>query len=260
MLRMNSVTDQRQIARKVFTQSSESYAARKAKVDRVSHEAMVRLSGVKPTDSVLELACGPAFVGLLFAEKGQSVVGIDLAQLEKAAKLRNERGVNNLSLIDGDVNSLPLTEGSFNVVACHKAFHHFSRPTHVLQEIRRILPSHGKLVLGDSLSSEDPAKNALHNEIEKLRDPSHVKMYALAELQAAVSLSGFKVERYEVFEDERDFDWWMSVINPPAEIVEQIKSRLIRSLPNDGTGLGLRLKGERLWLKRRSVVIAAVKT
>jgi len=257
---MNFVTDQRQIARKVFTRSSESYATRKGRADRVSHEAMVRLSDVKSSDTVLEGACGPAFVGLLFAEKAQNVVGLDFAQIEKAAKLKDERGVSNLSIVEGDVNSLPFTKDSFDLVACHKAFHHFSRPTYILREIRRVLHSNGRLVLGDSLSSEDPAKSALHNEIEKLRDPSHVKMYAQTELQALLSSSGFKIERHEVFEDERDFDWWMSVINPPPEVVKQIRSRLLESLPNDGTGLGARVDGQALWLKRRSIVIAALRT
>ena len=257
---MNPVTDQRRVVRDVFTRSTDSYADRKGKVDHVSHEAMVRLSGVKTTDTVLEAACGPAFVGLLFAKKAKRVVGVDLAQLEKAAKLRNDRRVNKMSLVEGDVHSLPFKENSFNIVACHKAFHHFARPGYVLQEIRQVLRSNGRLMLGDSLSSENPAKSAVHNEIENLRDPSHVKMYSLTELQALISSSGFEILRSEVFEDERDFEWWMSVINPSPETVEEIKDRLIRNMPNDGTGLGLRLEGETLWLKRRNAVIAAVKT
>lgn len=136
---MNAVPDQRQIARKVFTRSAESYATRKQTVDRVSHETMVRLSGVRSKDTVLEVACGPGFVSLLFAGKAKNVVGIDLAQLEKAKKLRDERGVVNFNLVEGDVDNLPFPASSFDLVACHKAFHHFSKPTHVLQEIHRVL-------------------------------------------------------------------------------------------------------------------------
>lgn len=257
---MSHVADQRQIVRDVFTRSSDSYVVRKANVDQASHEAMVRLSGVKSSDPVLEVACGPAFVGLLFAEKARSVVGVDLAQLDKATTLKTRRDVKNLSLVEGDVNSLPFASESFNVVACHKAFHHFSKPAHVLQEIHRVLSTRGRLVLGDSLSSDDPAKSALHNEIERLRDPSHVKMYSSAELQSFVSCAGFQIERYERLEDERGFDWWMSVISPPANIVKQIRSKLIESMPGDRTGLGLRLGGGQLWMKRRSIVLAASKT
>jgi len=256
---MSHVADHRQIVRDVFTRSSNSYVARKESVDQASHEAMVRLSGVRSTDAVLEVACGPAFVGLLFAEKARIVVGIDLAQLEKAATLKTSRGVRNLSLVEGDVDSLPFSSESFNVVACHKAFHHLSRPGRVLQEIHRVLSTRGRLVLGDSLSSDDPAKSELHNEIERLRDPSHVKMYVLAELRNFLSSAGFEIEQYERLEDEREFDWWMSVISPPANIVEQIRTKLIESMPGDATGLWLRLDGGKLLMKRRSIVLVASK-
>jgi len=221
---------------------------------------MVRLSGVRSTDAVLEVACGPAFVGLLFANKARSVVGVDLAQLDEALRLRNERHVGNLSLVEGDVGSIPIADGCFDIVACHKAFHHFSKPTQVLLEVRRVLSAQGRLVLGDSLSSEDPAKRALHNQLERLRDPSHVQMYALSDLQRLITSAGFRIGSCETFEDERDFDWWMSVINPPASIAAQIKDTLIEGMSADSTGLQPHLEGDRLWLRRRNAVIAAIKT
>jgi ubiquinone/menaquinone biosynthesis C-methylase UbiE len=256
---LESVTYQKRTARDVFTRSTESYATRKAKVDRQSHETMIWLSQVEASDSVLEIACGPAFVSLRFAEKAKSVVGIDLAQLGRAARIRNERGLRNLSFIEGDVESLPFQSGSFQIVACHKALHHFSRPKRVLLEVRQVLTEDGELVLGDSLSSDEPEKNALLNEIERLRDPSHVKMYGLKELTSLVSLAGFKIERYEVLEDEREFGWWMSVIQPPPEVVTEIRKRISQAIQNDGTGLHVRLEGEKLWMRRRSVVLVASK-
>lgn len=115
-------------------------------------------------------------------------------------------------------------------------------------------------MLGDSLSSDDQAKNTLHNEIEMMRDPSHVKMYGLAELQDLVSSSGFKIESYEIFEDRRDFDWWMSVIIPPRDVAKQIRSKLIDSMRDDRMDLDPQLDGKRLSMKRRSVVLAAAGT
>jgi ubiquinone/menaquinone biosynthesis C-methylase UbiE len=221
---------------------------------------MIHLSQVKLRDSVLELACGPAFVSQLFAEKAKSVVGIDLAQLGKALQVRNERGIQNLAFIAGDVENLPFRTGSFQIVACHKAFHHFSSPTHVLLEARRVLDLNGELVLGDSLSSDEQEKNAAHNEIERLRDPSHVKMYGLKELKRLVTSAEFKIERYEVLEDQREFDWWMSVIEPPPEVVAEVRKRITQTIENDGTGLHVRIEGDQLWMTRRSVVLVASKT
>jgi len=67
----------------------------------------------------------------------------------------------------------------------------------------------------------------------------------------------WKLQRF--LEDERDFDWWMSVITPPADLVAQVRRRLVEMIPNDGTGLGVRLEDGKLIMKRRNVIIASVK-
>lgn len=252
---------QKEQVKKVFTQSAESYVKHKADADRVSHETMIRLSRVQPSDRVLDMACGPGLVTLLFAERAQEVIGLDLthALLEKARQQQRERGLKNVQFIEGDAEHLPCPDGSFTLVASHKALHHFSNPHKILTEAYRVLRPGGRLLLGDTISSDDASKNRLHNELEQWRDPSHVKMYGLRELKELVSSAGFQVKECEALEDERTFDWWMSVITPSPAIIDKIKRTLTESIPHDKTGLAPRLDGEVLWLRRRAVVLAAAK-
>lgn len=253
--------DQKAQAREVFTQSAESFTALKASADRASHEAMLRFSQVQPSDRVLEVACGPGFVALLFAERAREVVGLDLTEalLEKARRRQQERGLQNVQFVAGDAEQLPFPDGSFSIVACHKAFHHFTHPERVLREIYRVLVPGGRLVLGDTISSDDPQKNALHNHIERLRDPSHVKMYGLSELKSLISSSGFTITAHQVLEDERSFSWWMSVITPPPEVIAQIRQIMTESIPDDRTGLRVRLENGELFYQRRNLIVVAVK-
>jgi ubiquinone/menaquinone biosynthesis C-methylase UbiE len=254
-------TEQKERVRSVFTQSADSYVQHKGDADRASHEAMLRLSRVQPSDRVLDIGCGPGFVTLLFAERAQEVIGLDLtpALLERARQRQEKRGLKNVHFIEGDAERLPFPDDSFTLVVSHKALHHFANPQRILAEAYRVLKPHGRLLLGDTISSDDSVKSNVHNEIERLRDPSHVKMYGLRELKELVSSAGFRVTECEVLEDERTFDWWMSVITPPPEVIARIRQTLLESLLDDKTSLAPRLDGERLWLKRRAVVLAAVR-
>jgi ubiquinone/menaquinone biosynthesis C-methylase UbiE len=253
--------NQKEQVQKVFTESAQKFTALKASADRASHEAMVRLAKPQPSDRVLEIACGPGFVALLFAERAREVVGLDLTAtlLEKARQRQHERGLKNIQFIQGDAEQMPFPDGSFSIVACHKAFHHFPHPEQVLREIYRVLSPGGRLVLGDTISSDDPQKNALHNHIERLRDPSHVKMYGLAELQSLISSAGFTGTGHEIFEDQRSLSWWMSVITPAPEIIAQIRQIMIDSIPEDRTDLRVRLENDELFYQRRNLLLAAVK-
>ncbi|MCL6641758.1 MAG: methyltransferase domain-containing protein [Candidatus Bipolaricaulota bacterium] len=253
--------NQKEQVQRVFTESAQKFTTLKASADRTSHTAMIRLANPQPRDRVLEIACGPGFVALLFAEHVREVVGLDLTEalLEQARQRQRELGLHNVQFVQGDAEQLPFPDGAFTIVACHKAFHHFPNPQRVLEESARVLEQGGRLVLGDTLSSDDPDKNALHNSLERLRDPSHVKMYGLNELTALLRDAGFLVKEHEIFEDERTLSWWMSVITPPPEIIAQIKQILIESIPEDRTGLQVRVENDEVFYRRRNLILVAVK-
>ncbi len=253
---------QKEQVRNVFTHQADSYAANKPAMDRVSYEWMLKLSWVQPSDRVLDVATGPGFIALLFAEHAQYVTGMDLtrALLEKAKGFQRERGLANVNFLEGDVEFLPFAEGTFNLVTCHKAFHHFPRPEQVLRELHRVLKKGGRLVLGDTLSSEDPKKSELHNRLERMRDSSHVKMYPLSRLQLMIERAGFKIEDVAKFHDERDFETWMKTITPPQEIIEKIRHIMLDSVEEDRTGQRLRVEDGKLYYTRFSAVVAALKS
>jgi ubiquinone/menaquinone biosynthesis C-methylase UbiE len=230
-------------------------------MDRVSYDWMLKLGRVQPHDRVLDVATGPGFIALLFAEHAQHVTGIDLtrALLTKAKAFQHERGIKNVNFLEGDGEFLPFAEGTFDLVTCHKAFHHFPRPERVLAEIYRVLKSGGRLVLGDTLSSEDLEKSELHNRLERMRDASHVKMYPLSELRKLIEGAGFEIEDVAQFHDERTFETWMTTITPPAKIIEKIKKIMLESVEDDRTGQRLRVQNGTLYYTRFAAVVSALK-
>ena len=252
---------QKEIVKRTFTQAADSYASRKGAADRVSHEYMLKLSHVKPTDRILDVATGPGYVAMLFAEKANEVVGVDLtpAFVAKAQAASAERGFKNISFREGDVEKLPFANETFDIVTCHKALHHFPSAAKALQEMHRVLKRGGRLVIGDTRSSDDPETARRHNELEKLRDPSHVEMYGPKKLRALLESAGFRIEQFEEFHDEKDMDWWQQVMPAPEPIYQEIRENFIASIPSNTLELSVRVEGDKVFFTRRHVVVAAVK-
>ena len=252
---------QKEIVKQTFTQAADSYASRKGAADRVSHEYMLKLSRVKPTDRVLDVATGPGYIAMLFAERAKEVVGVDLtpAFVAKAQAGSVEKGLKNVSFREGDVEKLPFADETFDIVTCHKALHHFPTASKALHEMYRVLKRGGRLVLGDTRSSDNPETARRHNELEKLRDPSHVEMSGPKKLRTLIEGVGFRIEKLEEFHDEKDMDWWQQVMPAPEPIYREIREKFIASIPSNTLELNVRVEGDKVFFRRRHVVVAAVK-
>jgi SAM-dependent methyltransferase len=139
--------------------------------------------------------------------------------LERARALAAEKGVSNVSWRQGDVTALPYDDGSFTIVVTRFAFHHFLEPLAVLREMVRVCAPAGRIVVVDTFASEDPAKAAEFNRLEKLRDPSHARNLTLTELKELFRTVGLP-------EPQMTY-----------ELRSEVGSLLARSFPNPGDDL-----------------------
>lgn len=135
---------------------------------------------------VLDVACGPAFMTLVFAAHCRAVTGFDaidrflaLARTETAG-----RGLANVHFDHGDAEHLPYADGSFDRVLCRAAFHHRLHPAQVLAEMNRGLRPARRLLVLDMLTADDDGQAVYHNRIERLCDPTHTRALAARELDA----------------------------------------------------------------------------
>jgi SAM-dependent methyltransferase len=152
----------------------------------------------------------------------RQATGIDVtpAMLERARALAAEKGVSNVSWRQGDVTALPYDGGSFTIVVTRFAFHHFLEPLAVLREMVRVCARAGRIVVVDTFASEDPAKAAEFNRLEKLRDPSHARNLTLTELKGLFRTVGLPEPQMTSY-----------------ELRSEVGSLLARSFPNPGDDL-----------------------
>ena len=128
-------------------------------------------------DTVLDVACGGGIVVCAFAPHVRHATGIDMtpAMLDQSRKLAARKQLTNVTWMNGDVTTLPFPDASFSIVTTRFSFHHFLDPFTVMKEMVRVCAPGGRIVVVDMFCSEDAAKAARWNLLEKLRDPSHVR-------------------------------------------------------------------------------------
>jgi ubiquinone/menaquinone biosynthesis C-methylase UbiE len=101
-------------------------------------------AGVAAGADVLDVATGPGYVAARAAERGASVVGIDIAeQMLALARRLHPR----LEFRHGDAEALPFEDASFDAVVANFLLLHVGRPEQVATEFARLLRPGGSVAL-----------------------------------------------------------------------------------------------------------------
>ena len=173
-------------ARRVQAQFGASAAAYVASPLHAAGEDLERLlawGAARRADRVLDVATGGGHTALAFSGIVRRIVAYDLTEpMLKAARAHvRSRGAANIDFVAGDADALPFRDESFDVVTCRTAAHHFADVAAAVRQIHRVLRPGGSLLLQDILGHDDAAANAFILEVEKRRDPSHVRSYRAAQ-------------------------------------------------------------------------------
>ncbi|RLG22566.1 hypothetical protein DRN77_05950 [Methanosarcinales archaeon] len=251
----------KQSARDRFGRRSDAYSKSGILSNKDHLNLIIDLASPEESDSVLDIATGNGFLAFEFAEKVSRVIGCDMTEdmLDIAESIRKERKLDNVAFEVMDAESLRFEDGSFDIVSCRFAFHHFTNPKKVISEMVRVCRNGGKIVLVDGLSSEDPVKSEYHNRIEQIRDPSHVRLYSRSELIKMLQDAGLRITHAREWDADFYFDEWIAIADPGEEIAEQVRSMMINSIEDDKTGLNVRFKDDKMLFTYSTVILVAEK-
>jgi SAM-dependent methyltransferase len=229
-----------------FTRQAEPFSTAPPITDETALRLVVEATAAGPQDEVLDVACGPGIVVCAFARTVRHATGIDItpAMIERAQALAAERALENVTWRVGDVEPLPFADASFSIVVSRLAFHHLERPGAVLSEMRRVCRGGGIVAVVDIAAPADPDKARALDRMERLRDPSHVRMLPQAELESLFSAAGFVDVRTSHYDLSLDLDTWLARSFPAQDDVAEIRRLFNSSLEDDGLGVGTRRVGE----------------
>jgi len=159
---------------------------------------------------VLDVATGGGHTALAFAAVARRVVACDLTEpmLRAARGFLRDRGVDGAAFVAGDVERLPFRDAAFPVVTCRIAPHHFADPAAAVREIARVLGPGGSFLVQDILGHDEADVAAFITEVERRRDPSHVRAYRAREWKAMLKGAGLTVIDEDVVSKVRAWDDW----------------------------------------------------
>ena len=140
--------------------------------------------------SALDVATGGGHVARRFREAGIEVVTCDPSP-----------GMHPDVICRAE--DLPFAGGSFDVVACRTAAHHFEDVAASVAEMARV--AREQVLLVDTVNMGEDAERA-----ETLRDPSHVRNYTEAEWLELVDQAGLRVVETKTFQHSFDLQAWLA--------------------------------------------------
>lgn len=159
-----------------------------------------------PGVQVLDVATGGGHVARRLREAGCEVVSVDPAPgMQPTVVARAE--------------DIPFADGSFDVVACRIAPHHFDDVRAAVAEMARV--SRSLVVVEDNLFTSEEFEVA-----EKLHDPTHVRCYTEDEWRSFFDAAGLDIEQREVFVRRQDVEAWLARTETPAADAERARDLL----------------------------------
>ncbi|MEM8834576.1 MAG: bifunctional demethylmenaquinone methyltransferase/2-methoxy-6-polyprenyl-1,4-benzoquinol methylase UbiE [Planctomycetota bacterium] len=122
--------------------------------DQAWRKAAVRLADVRPTDEVLDMACGTGDLTRAFADAGaKRVVGgdftapmLDIARTKRLGPAR-EPDRANIEYVLADAMNLPFEDDSFDVLSIAFGIRNVAEPDKAFAEFKRVLRPGGRLIV-----------------------------------------------------------------------------------------------------------------
>lgn len=236
---MNERSEQQQkdLIRDRFTRTVTPFADYAVSYRAQFADKLARLVSAKPTDHVVDLACGPGTLALQFARQVRWVCGVDLtpAMLDRARRTAQADELCNLAFSIGDAQSLPIAGGSLDIAVTSYSLHHMSDPARTIGEMARVVKRGGRVGVIDILVPDDPARAAIANRIEIVRDASHTRSLGRRDFEKMFQAAGLRVLSSEVHELPRMFDHWMHVAGWTRSDAAYIETRrlMVATMPDD---------------------------
>lgn len=197
---------------------------------------------------VLDVATGGGHTALAFAGVARRVVACDLTEpmLQAARAFVRSREVSNVAWVAGDVEALPFGDGAFDAVTCRIAPHHFADVPAALRQVARVLRAGGAFLVQDILGHDDREAAAFILEVERRRDPSHVRAYRAAEWHAFLTEAGFRVREEAVVTKVREWADWTGRMRLPAAATRDLEAFVRRAPARCRAAFDFVLDGERV--------------
>jgi ubiquinone/menaquinone biosynthesis C-methylase UbiE len=195
-----------------FDEHASAYV--ESRVHRAGDDLKQLATWCRGADAALDVATGAGHTAGAVRDQGVStVVATDAAPSMVRTAVEEFPGV--LGVV-ADAERLPFASGAFDAVTCRIAAHHFPDPAAFVSEVARVTAPGGTFAFEDNVAPNDDELGAFLNEVERLRDPTHVKSHAVSTWKRWLREAGFELEESLVVSKSIDYRDWVEQLDTPA--------------------------------------------
>lgn len=208
--------------------SARAQAFRESDVHRAGADLDLLVEWAAGARTALDVATGGGHVARRLREAGLEVVSCDPAPgMEPDVVCHAE--------------DMPFSDGSFDVVVCRRAAHHFGDVAAAVGEMARV--SRRLVLVEDLLYDGEPAEEA-----HRIRDPSHVRSYSEAEWRALFESAGLEAEAVELFPGRAiPYGPWLDRVGCTGEEAGRVPELLGERVEGDTVRMpGIAIRGRKI--------------
>ena len=155
---------------------------------------------------VLDVATGGGHVARKLRDAGANVVTVDPAPGMRADVI-------------APADHLPFADSSFDAVACRLAAHHFPDVLAAVKEMARVARS--RVVICDNTFVSESSEEA-----DRVRDPSHVRNYGVAEWRSFFELAGLAVADEAFMQRPLEIEPWLARVECTGAEAQRVRELL----------------------------------
>ena len=213
-------------------------------------------------DTALDVAAGTGSLSRVVARYVTEVVALDATpeMLDGGRAITESEEIRNVRFQEGVAESIPYPAEQFDLVVSRYAVHHFQTPLTAIGEMARVCKRGGVVGIVDMIARESTDTADLQNNLERLRDPSHVRLLSAVELTTLFRTQGLTDIRLSFSEQTKPLEEWLTATGTPSHerhlITSAVRDELAGGLP---TGLYPFVESSDLHITQKLAFMAGTK-
>lgn len=200
---------EKELVKKTFAKRPQDYVTSTTHALGISQEVISTWLNPAPTMEMLDIATGGGHVAEQLSPYVRIVYATDLTKEMLANTKQHLQALTNLIYIMADAEQLPFLDASFDLITCRIAAHHFPNPDQFIREVKRVLKKDGKFLFIDNIVPNNKQHAIFMNQVEKMRDESHVKFLTKEEWGCLFKQHGLKISQQHTHKKTLSVNKWL---------------------------------------------------
>jgi len=228
----DELSDELARVRVSFSETAEAYRKSPAHGSPVDLARMLEVVAPKAGEAVLDVASGGGHTAVALGETGAFVIALDVtpAMLRETRHLAQQKKVSLRSRVLADGQLLPFARRSFEIVTSRLAVHHFRGAHLAIREMSRVLRPGGRLYIFDLSAPDEPELGVLLNDVERLRDPSHMDSHPPSHWRRMIETVGLEIRHFHwMNRAPYDMETWFERSRTPKPARKEVFKKLAQA-------------------------------